>query len=120
VGHSLSPIEKDVSDALARVTVPECRDCAFLAVSLQRSPRFPLQERRKWCTIKGINMNAYFWRTHQQREIDYLEEQGGKFAAYGIKWQPSKYRTPRLFLDTYSGSTIRIIDRTDYREFVVD
>ncbi len=42
-----------------------------------------------------IEPRTYFWRTRQQQEVDFVEDNNGK--AYGIefKWQK---RRPKIFL----------------------
>ena len=32
----------------------------------------------EWVHLIGFIPNVYFWRDHQKREIDYLEEEDGK------------------------------------------
>ncbi|MCS7064212.1 MAG: ATP-binding protein [Methylacidiphilales bacterium] len=38
-------------------------------------------ERRKANALSGRQVNAYFWRTYDQKEIDYVEEVGGRWPA---------------------------------------
>jgi hypothetical protein len=49
--------------------------------------------------IKGIRNSRqyrsfYFWRTTMQQEIDLIEESGGQFSAYEIKYKVRK--TPKV------------------------
>jgi len=48
----------------------------------------------------------YFWRTHQQQEIDLIEESGGKLAGYEFKWGKKKFKAPKIFQKTYPGSPV--------------
>lgn len=34
----------------------------------------------------------YFWRTHDQQELDYLEEADGQLHGYEFKWNPRKLK----------------------------
>jgi len=43
-------------------------------------------ERHKKLSLEGVNHSAYFWRTYDQQEIDYVEESGGQIRAYEFKW----------------------------------
>ncbi|NCN04021.1 MAG: ATP-binding protein [Spirochaetales bacterium] len=43
-------------------------------------------ERLKHLEYLGQNPKPWFWRTHDQKEIDYLEESGGRFRAFEFKW----------------------------------
>ena len=61
--------------------------------------------------------NAYFWRTTQQQEIDYIEEADGQMTAYEFKWNPSKKaRISRTFLQAYPHATIKTINPENYFE----
>jgi predicted AAA+ superfamily ATPase len=43
--------------------------------------------------IKTLGLvNAYFWRTYDQKEIDCIEEHGGKLHGYEFKWQGGEIR----------------------------
>jgi predicted AAA+ superfamily ATPase len=63
-------------------------------------------------------VNSYFWRTYDQKEIDYLEEEGGKLSAFEFKWgSDKKIKPPKEFLDTYVGSQFKVINRDNFDEF---
>lgn len=42
-------------------------------------------ERLKKREYEGTLGNAYFWRTYEQQEIDWIEELGGQLTAYECK-----------------------------------
>ncbi|MBU2235022.1 MAG: DUF4143 domain-containing protein [Proteobacteria bacterium] len=46
---------------------------------------------------QGLFPNAYFWRSHQKQEIDYLEELNGALSGYEIKWRDQKFKVPPGF-----------------------
>ena len=79
---------------------------------------FLISERRKCLAIRERSANAYFWRTHQQQEIDYLEEEGGRLNGFEIKWRAGKFRVPPIFLQTYAGSSVRLVTRENYQDFI--
>ncbi len=59
-------------------------------------------ERVKLLRSSGIDARGYFWRTTQQQEIDYLEEQNGELSAFEFKWsEKSKVRFPKTFMNNY-------------------
>jgi len=61
----------------------------------------------------------YFWRTKQQQEVDLVEEIGGQLTGYEFKWNvKQKVRLPKTFIETYKAEQ-KIIDRNNFREFVV-
>ena len=78
---------------------------------------FMLSERVKRNFNQGNHVNVYFWRTHQQQEIDYLEERGGTLAGFEFKWKGGKRRPPKIFLETYAGSRVEFIDSQNYADF---
>lgn len=66
---------------------------------------FLVAERLKANHYGGHPANYWFWRTHAQQEIDYIEEQGGVLSAWEFKWKAAKPpRVPKSFLDAYPGS----------------
>ena len=61
-----------------------------------------VSERIKYLRYNKIYTNQYFWRTHAQQEIDYLEERDGKIYAFEIKWnRRAKVTFPGSFLTSY-------------------
>lgn len=58
----------------------------------------------------------YFWRTKEQKEIDFLEEIDGKIFAYEIKINKDKVKEPKLFKDTYTNSAFSIINKINFIE----
>jgi predicted AAA+ superfamily ATPase len=65
-------------------------------------------------------VNAYFWRTYDQKEIDYIEEHGGKLHGYEFKWQSGDIRraTRNEFLETYPGSELMAITQENFERFL--
>lgn len=80
---------------------------------------FVISERIKYNNLSNIDNNIYFWRTHDQKEIDYIEERNGTLYAFEIKWGVKKYRSPKEFLETYKNSEFKLINRENYQEFVL-
>jgi len=81
---------------------------------------FCIVERLKLLRYRQQFANQYFWRTYDQKEIDYLEEADGILAGYEFKWSPSaKVKEPTDFLQAYPGSRIERIDRSNYWRFLL-
>jgi len=80
-----------------------------------------LIERRKANQAGTRAVNTYFWRTYDQKEIDYIEEYGGKLYGYEFKWQNREIRraTRSEFLNTYPGSELMTIHRENFEDFLV-
>ncbi len=62
--------------------------------------------------------NIFFWRTYEQKEIDYIEEEGGSLRAYEFKWGDARTKKPKQFLETYTNSSFEVINKDTYFTFV--
>ena len=62
--------------------------------------------------------NNYFWRTYDRKEIDFIEEYGGRLHGYEIKWSGKKPKAPKVWLDAYKKSEYHIITKDNYLEFI--
>lgn len=81
---------------------------------------FLISERIKSLHYKNIWTNKYFWRTHDQQEIDYVEERDGIIYGYEFKWNPKKtVRFSKTFLNAYPNSTTKVISKDNYYDFLV-
>jgi uncharacterized protein len=81
---------------------------------------FCIVERMKTLEYHQKYVNRYFWRTHTQQEIDYIEEYDGKLYAYEFKWNPNaKIKTQKTFLEAYPGSEIKVITPKNFEEFIM-
>ena len=80
---------------------------------------FCIVERLKMLRYNQYFANRYFWRTYDQKEIDYLEETDGKISGFEFKWSPTaKLKEPLEFLEAYPGSTIQRVDRDNFWQFL--
>lgn len=80
---------------------------------------FLISERVKQLEYKEAISKSYFWRTKQQQEVDFVEENNGKITGYEFKWSKKNGKTlPKTFMDTYD-TKIKIIDKGNFREFVI-
>ena len=80
-----------------------------------------ISERRKYLSYNNIWANCYFWRTHAQQEIDYIEERDGILYAFEIKWNPNK--NPNLsksFSRAYPEHKYQIINPENYEGFITE
>ncbi len=78
---------------------------------------FVIAERMKRNSNTGHTPNVYFWRTWSKQEIDYIEEEGGHFAAFEMKWQKMPKRPPALWKKTYPDASWQLINKKQYFEF---
>lgn len=81
---------------------------------------FFITERIKYNRYHGNFVNYYFWRTTQQQEIDFIEEQDGKFTAFEMKWNPRKSNItiPKTFKEAYSIKDAVVVTPDNYLEWI--
>ena len=81
---------------------------------------FIVAERLKRNAYKNNYYNFYFWRDYEQKEIDWIEEGDGKIFGYEIKWKKGQFTPPKNFSELYPLAEVKIINRDDYLDFIVD
>lgn len=79
---------------------------------------FVISERLKYNENNSSDKNIYFWRTREGREIDYLEDSGGKISSFEIKWGKAKLKKQKIFLEAYPKSSLELINRENYKGFL--
>jgi uncharacterized protein len=80
---------------------------------------FCITERMKYNQNRRRFANPWFWRTYDQKEVDYIEEEGGKMLAVEFKYQSAKKnKIAKEFLSSYPGSEFITISRDNFIEFV--
>ena len=80
---------------------------------------FLISERMKFLRTNERWCSRYFWRTKEQQEIDYIEEEDGELRAFEFKWSPhTKARITKTFTNAYPHAKTRIITPDDYVNFV--
>lgn len=63
---------------------------------------FCIAERYKYNLARGNRPNTYFWRTYDQKEVDYVEESEGKIRGFEFKWSAEKTpKAPKEFVGGY-------------------
>jgi predicted AAA+ superfamily ATPase len=77
-----------------------------------------ISERMKFNAYHSQHPNSYFWRTHDQAEIDLIEEQNGILNAYEIKWKEQKVKFPNSFLEAYPQHTTKVINSENFSKFI--
>ena len=80
---------------------------------------FLISERIKQNIYKETFSKIYFWRTKQQQEVDFVEENNSIITGYEFKWKAKKnVKLPKTFIKAYNAKT-KIIDRNNFRDFVI-
>lgn len=79
---------------------------------------FCIIERKKFNDANYKFINSYFWRTYDQKEIDYIEESEGRIIGYEFKWGDKiSYRAPQEFITNYKAE-VQKIDKSNYWKFL--
>lgn len=83
---------------------------------------FVIAERMKRNAYKGSFAQSWFWRTRQQQEIDYVEEENGKISAFEFKWNERKanVKCPAVFKAAYPDATFNVITPKNVEKFLFD
>ena len=76
-------------------------------------------ERRKSNSYGMFYGNAYFWRTKEQQEIDYIEEVDGELRAYEFKWkEKANQRITKTFSRAYPNCETAFVHTGNYDGFL--
>ena len=80
---------------------------------------FMVSERKKR-NLYAMHLHAaYFWRTYDGQEIDYVEDAGGKLSAFEFKWNPARIaKMPRAFADAYPDADWIVVNQDNFRPFL--
>ncbi|WP_428223919.1 ATP-binding protein [Flavobacterium sp.] len=79
-----------------------------------------VSERRKKQQYHNMPRNNYFWRTYDQQELDWLEENAEDLAGFEFKWNESKKaKVPTAFAKAYPDATFEVVNRKNYLDFIL-
>ena len=80
---------------------------------------FCVLERIKQLSYRQDFRNYYFWRNYKQKEIDYVEEHGGKFTPFEFKWSEFKKAVlPKDFSEKYKSEELKVVNKNNLEEFL--
>jgi hypothetical protein len=77
-----------------------------------------VMERLKLQEYHNLHSHNYFWRTYDQKEIDWIEDRDGKLFAYEFKWSDKTVACPKKFLEAYPDSHFDCINQNNYLSFI--
>ena len=82
---------------------------------------FCIAERMKRLSYKDSFAQSWFWRTQQQKEIDYLEEEDGMLRAVEFKWNDRKANTrvPTAFATAYPNAVFQVVTPHSIDDFIL-
>jgi uncharacterized protein len=77
-------------------------------------------ERIKYQNYTQKSISNYFWRTYDQQELDWLEEQNGNLNGFEFKWnERRKSKIPTAFAKAYPEATFEVINKQNYLDFIL-
>lgn len=81
---------------------------------------FIIAERLKQNAYNNSFASSGFWRTKQQKEIDYIEEEDGQIRAFEFKWNEKKanVKCPEAFATAYHSAIFKVVTPKNIEEFL--
>ncbi len=84
---------------------------------------FIMMEKYKKIVYTGNLSELYFWRTHQQKEIDMIEVKGKQIYGYEIKWnhntsRKTKHSNITVFKQEYKTAKVSIINSENFLNII--
>ncbi len=76
-------------------------------------------ERIKKQQYRHLWSHNYFWRTYDQKEIDWVEEREGKLFGYEFKWKKDNVKAPALWFEAYPSASFECVDSENYLPFIL-
>ena len=82
---------------------------------------YVIAERLKKLSYDDSFAQSWFWRTQQQKEIDYVEEVDGELKAFEFKWNAgkAKVKCPDSFATAYPQASFNVITPENVSEFLL-
>jgi len=78
-----------------------------------------IYERIKSNSYLKKDANYYFWRTYDQQEIDFIEDESGKISAADMKWGGKIKKIPAYFAKNYPDAEFLTINRDNYLDWIL-
>jgi predicted AAA+ superfamily ATPase len=76
-------------------------------------------ERVKYQNYNKKWANNYFWRTYDQQELNWLEEENGNLKGFEFKWnEKKKSKIPTAFAKAYPDANFEVINKQNYLDFI--
>jgi len=80
---------------------------------------YVISERIKWMRMNNIENPYYFWKTHTNQQMDFIEMRKDKIFAYKTDWRKKKkVKFPKSFSEFYPTAKNGVINRSTYWAFL--
>ena len=74
----------------------------------------------KILAYQNSDRQFYFWRTTQQQEMDYIEEEAEQgLDVWEFKWSERKARLPLTFKKSYNVRSFDQVNRNNFENFIL-
>lgn len=77
-----------------------------------------VMERLKKQQYQRLLSRNFFWRTYDQKELDWMEEREGQLFGFEFKWNKSVVKGPKLWQETYPEASYQCITQDNYLKFI--
>lgn len=83
---------------------------------------YAIAERMKRNAYRQSFAQSGFWRTRQQKEIDYIEEENGRLHAFEFKWNERKanVKCPEAFATAYPDADFQVVTPKNVEGFLME
>lgn len=76
-------------------------------------------ERLKFQSYTQMHCNNYFWRTYDQQELDWVEEEGDQLRSYEFKYSLNKSpKSPAAWAKAYPDASFEVIHPGNYLDWI--
>uniref|UniRef100_UPI0037523269 ATP-binding protein n=1 Tax=Flavobacterium sp. TaxID=239 RepID=UPI0037523269 len=76
-------------------------------------------ERVKHQNYTQKTVSNSFWRTYDQQELDWLEEENGLLSGFEFKWNENrKAKIPTAFAKAYPDASFEVVNKGNYLDFI--
>ena len=70
------------------------------------------------CWIHSKPSGQLFWRTYDQKEVDYIEEQNNSIVGYEMKWSARKSAGAKAFMAAYENAVVHVVNQKNFQDFL--
>ncbi|MBN2806626.1 MAG: ATP-binding protein [Prolixibacteraceae bacterium] len=77
-----------------------------------------ISERLKRNHYTQNRAGSFFWRTYDQKEVDYIEEQNNSIVGYEMKWTAHKSAGAKAFITAYENAVVHVVNQENFQDFL--
>lgn len=105
-------------NGIRNAIIDDFRDLSLRNDKGQLFENFIISERMKMNAWLRPSIKSYFWRSYNQKEVDYIECENEQLSAYEMKWNKRKKQiVTKTFTNLYPQANTRVITPENFVEF---